>query len=99
LLLILLSGLSFVQASSAGGGSAKGSSAAGKKKTAKSELIDINSASKDQLQTSSGIGDATAQKIINGRPYKRKDELVSKKVVPKSAYDKIKGQIIAKQSK
>jgi len=47
----------------------------------------------------SGIGDATAQKIIDGRPYERKNELVSKKVVAKSTYDEIKGRIIAKQSK
>ena len=103
LLFTLLSGLSFAQASSSAGGSAKNSSTAGKssttgkKKAAKSELIDINSASKDQLQTLAGIGDATAQKIIDGRPYKRKNELVSKKLVSKSEYDKIKGQIIAKQ--
>jgi DNA uptake protein ComE-like DNA-binding protein len=100
LLFTLLSGLSFAQASSSTGGSAKTSSTAGKKKkAAKSELIDINSVRKDQLQTLPGIGDATAQKIIDGRPYKRKNELVSKKIVSKSEYDKIKGQIIAKQSK
>ena len=99
LLFTLLSGISFAQASSSAGGSAKTSSTAGKKKAAKSELIDINSVRKDQLQTLPGIGDATAQKIIDGRPYKRKNELVSKKIVSKSEYDKIKGQIIAKQSK
>ena len=47
----------------------------------------------------SGIGDATARKIIKGRPCKRKNELVSKKVVPKSTCDKITDKIIAKQSK
>jgi competence protein ComEA len=99
LLFTSLGGLSLAQATSSGGGSAKSASTAGKKKTAKSELIDINSANKDQLETLSGIGDASAQKIIDGRPYKRKDQLVSKKIVPKSTYDKIKGQIIAKQSK
>ncbi|PYX83631.1 MAG: hypothetical protein DMG70_09560 [Acidobacteria bacterium] len=99
LLFTWLSGLSFAQASSTAGGSARSSSTAGKKKTVKSDLIDINSASKGQLQTLSGIGDATAQKIIDGRPYERKNELVSKKVVAKSTYDEIKGRIIAKQSK
>lgn len=63
----------------------------------KAELIDINTASADELQTLKGIGDAYAKKIIENRPYKGKDELVSKKVIPQATYKGIKGQIIAKQ--
>jgi len=74
----------------------KKSTATAKASTA---LIDINTASKADLMTISGIGDAYSQKIIDGRPYKRKDELVTRKIVPQTTYDKIKDQIIAKQSK
>ncbi|MCB1544855.1 MAG: helix-hairpin-helix domain-containing protein [Rhodoblastus sp.] len=63
----------------------------------KIELMDINSASADQLETLKGVGKARAAAIVKGRPYKGKDDLVQKGIVPQNVYDDIKDKIIAKQ--
>ena len=70
---------------------------AGSPNAAKGALVDINSATTEELDALPGIGAARSGAIVKGRPYKGKDDLVQKKIIPQNVYDGIKDKIIAKQ--
>ena len=61
------------------------------------DLLDINTATADQLKALPGIGEAYSEKIVKGRPYQRKDELVQKQILPRAIYEQIKYKIMVKQ--
>jgi len=73
--------------------------AAAQKAPMSAEKLDLNTATEQELSELSGIGEARAKAIVKGRPYKGKDELVDRKIIPQSVYNKIKDKVIAKQGK
>ncbi|PYX31602.1 MAG: hypothetical protein DMG80_09945 [Acidobacteria bacterium] len=96
-ILIALFAVSLISSSALAQAQAKSKTPAPAAETAKGNLLDINSATKDQLDALPGIGEKFSQKIIEGRPYAKKSDLVHKKIIPQATYNKIKDQIIAKQ--
>jgi competence protein ComEA len=95
---VLIFALSLVSGVAAAHGSQPATMAAQTAPSA-TDKLDINTATKDQLKALPGIGDAYSQKIIDGRPYRTKLDLIQKKIIPQATYDKIKDVIIAKQPK
>ena len=103
--LAIFATMTFAQGGTAAGGakdeaatkdtkSKKAGDSAGKK-TKKADLVDINAAGKEELTALPGVGDAYSQKIIDGRPYNSKRDLLTRNILPQATYDQVKDKIIA----
>ena len=95
LLLVILLGMGGEIALSAD--SQKPPAADAKKDAARAEKLDLNTASVNELKAIGGIGEAHAKKIIDGRPYSRRRDLLNKKVIDQQTYDKIKDKVYTKR--
>ena len=82
----------------AGSSSSQSAGTTKTKTSTAAKKLDINSASKEELDALPGIGEAYAQKIVDNRPYRTKRDLVTKKIIPQSTYDKIQDRITAHQA-